>query len=115
VNIKATAIGVLVGMLLGGPAAVQAYDKVQPKHDIVGEGYWVDCRGNGDGGYRRCDIHIIEKPGAPVHRFDVNQYSNNTFEIGIVSWGYNGGRHPGDGTGQSDESVDDYVQSRVVR
>jgi hypothetical protein len=111
-TIIATVAGLLAGFALSvGAAGAQQAPK---KHDIVGEGYYVDCRGNGDGGYRRCDVHIIEKPGAPVHRFDINQFSNNRFEIGIVSWGYNGGKTPDDDKNSGD-SVGDYVQSRVVR
>jgi hypothetical protein len=94
-------IGVIVGMLLGGPAAVQAYDKVQPKHDITGEGYYVDCTGNGKGGYRRCDLHI--ERGA-VRRFDLNQYVNNQFEIGLTTWDH-GAKGGGNGMGQYESKV----------
>lgn len=90
-NIKATTIGLLVGLLLGGPAAVHAVSNSTPEHDLVGDGFYIDCYGNGDGGKRTCDVHIIEQPGAPVHRMNINQYVNQRWEIGFSAWGYNGG------------------------
>lgn len=88
-NIRATASGVIVGMLLGGPAAVQAYDKVT-KND---PGYTVHCTGNGEGGYRHCTVDVTEAPGAPVHRVDYDLTVNGEFFIGLNVFGINGKRH----------------------
>jgi hypothetical protein len=96
-------------LILGAPSEAQ-----QPSNHINGDGFYVDCRGNGDGGYRRCDVHVFERKGAPVHRMDVNLYTNEKrFDIGIVSWGYNGGKDKGkNGNPDVDSGLDQY---RVVR
>jgi hypothetical protein len=111
--VKNIIIGVIVGMLLGGPAAVQAYDKVQSKHDITGQGYYVDCYGNGPGGKRVCDIHVSTP--STVRRLDVNLYRNQKFEIGIAGW-YNGAGggsgNGGSGTGGVESGLGKYKVAR---
>ena len=110
-TIIATTAGLLAGLALSVGAATAQQAPAQ--HDYEGNGFYVDCYGNGAGGKRTCEVHVIQRPGAPVHRMNVDLYKNNTFEIGIQSWGYNGGKDREDPL--SDQTLDDFIDSRVVR
>lgn len=99
--------GALAGIALSMSTGATA-QQAPKQHDVEGNGYYVDCTDNGKGGYRRCDLHV-EAP-SDTHRVDLNLYKNKTFEIGIVSWGYNGGKDKSTPT-----MVDSPLQTRVVR
>lgn len=65
-HVKSTALGVLVGLMIGGPLVAHAATPEKPRHTYVGDGFYIDCRSNGPGGYRSCDMHV-RNPGAVDH------------------------------------------------
>jgi hypothetical protein len=92
---KQLAIGVLAGLVIGGTSGAMATTSTPDNHDIdppknptiSGEGWKVDCKGNGKAGYRRCDVWVDE-PG-PVHRVDYYIHMKGWNWVSLNVWGLN--------------------------
>lgn len=76
-------VGIAIGLVVGGTTAVTA----APQQPDQMDGVTVDCTGNGQGGYRRCDVHV-DKPG-PVRRMDYYVYVNREWVASMNVSGIN--------------------------